>query len=163
MLRRRKEVPALTWLPWISDFTGTYSCLIRNKCCSANACSFSFIEKSRIQSNDTLAEALKISYRKVKDSAKELTNIDGDIKVNSLTVMHKCSAERFFPARTSCGPPATACEVTFFLCILETNSLIGVFVCCTSSIYFQACGCIHRSDKASTRATTLSHLEGHPG
>ncbi|KAG2122225.1 Spc98 family-domain-containing protein [Suillus clintonianus] len=39
-----------------------------------------FLEKSRIQSNDTLAEALEMSYRKVKDSAKELTNIDGDIK-----------------------------------------------------------------------------------
>ncbi|KAG1717437.1 Spc98 family-domain-containing protein [Suillus paluster] len=43
-----------------------------------------FIEKSRIQSNDTLAEALEISYRKVKDSAKELTNIDGDIKLSHL-------------------------------------------------------------------------------
>ncbi|KAG0698698.1 Spc98 family-domain-containing protein [Suillus ampliporus] len=43
-----------------------------------------FIEKSRIQSNDTLAEALEISYRKVKYSAKELTNIDGDIKLAHL-------------------------------------------------------------------------------
>ncbi|KAG1766368.1 Spc98 family-domain-containing protein [Suillus placidus] len=43
-----------------------------------------FLEKSRIQSNDTLAEALQISYRKVKDSAKELTNIDGDIKLAHL-------------------------------------------------------------------------------
>lgn len=43
-----------------------------------------FLEKSRIQSNDTLAEALEISYRKVKDSAKELTNIDGDIKLAHL-------------------------------------------------------------------------------
>ncbi|KAG1760722.1 Spc98 family-domain-containing protein [Suillus occidentalis] len=42
------------------------------------------LEKSRIQSNDTLAEALEISYRKVKDSAKELTNIDGDIKLAHL-------------------------------------------------------------------------------
>ncbi|KAG1877430.1 Spc98 family-domain-containing protein [Suillus subluteus] len=43
-----------------------------------------FLEKSRIQSNDTLAEALEMSYRKVKDSAKELTNIDGDIKLAHL-------------------------------------------------------------------------------
>ncbi|KAG1809247.1 Spc98 family-domain-containing protein [Suillus variegatus] len=43
-----------------------------------------FLEKYRIQSNDTLAEALEISYRKVKDSAKELTNIDSDIKLAHL-------------------------------------------------------------------------------
>lgn len=43
-----------------------------------------FLEKFRIQSNDTLAKALEISYRKVKDSAKELTNIDGDIKLAHL-------------------------------------------------------------------------------
>ncbi|OJA18586.1 hypothetical protein AZE42_11191, partial [Rhizopogon vesiculosus] len=43
-----------------------------------------FIEKSRIQSNDALAEALKISYQNVKGSAKELTNIDGSIKLAHL-------------------------------------------------------------------------------
>ena len=48
-----------------------------------------FIEKFRIQSNDTLAEALQLSYRKVKDHAKELTNIDGDIKVESLLIICK--------------------------------------------------------------------------